>query len=66
MDFYFFHLMPWPYLPKDYQGPAWVKCPNSNYDGSKGQQVYNRYLDELLHAEQLGFDGVCVTNQSLV
>ena len=24
MDFYFFHLMPWPHLPADYNGPAWV------------------------------------------
>jgi alkanesulfonate monooxygenase SsuD/methylene tetrahydromethanopterin reductase-like flavin-dependent oxidoreductase (luciferase family) len=60
MDFYFFHLMPWPHLPKEYAGPAWVKCPNSNYDGTRGHQVYNRYLDELLYAEELGFDGVCV------
>ncbi len=60
MDFYFFHLMPWPYLPRDYEGPAWVKCPNSYYDGKRGHEVYNRYLDELLYAEELGFDGVCV------
>jgi alkanesulfonate monooxygenase SsuD/methylene tetrahydromethanopterin reductase-like flavin-dependent oxidoreductase (luciferase family) len=60
MDFFFFHLMPWPYLPADYEGPAWVKCPNSNYDGRRGHDVYNRYLDELVYAEQLGFDGVCV------
>jgi alkanesulfonate monooxygenase SsuD/methylene tetrahydromethanopterin reductase-like flavin-dependent oxidoreductase (luciferase family) len=52
--------MPWPYLPVDYEGPAWVKCPNSNYDGRRGHDVYNRYLDELVYAEQLGFDGVCV------
>jgi len=60
MEFFFFHLMPWPYLPKDYEGPAWVKCPNSHYDGRKGHDVYNRYLDELVYAETLGFDGVCV------
>jgi alkanesulfonate monooxygenase SsuD/methylene tetrahydromethanopterin reductase-like flavin-dependent oxidoreductase (luciferase family) len=60
MDFYFFHLMPWPHLPADYDGPAWVKCPNSYYDAARGHHVYNRYLDELLYAEELGFDGVCV------
>jgi len=60
MDFYYFHLMPWPHLPQDYSGPAWVRCPNSYYDGSRGHDVYNRYLDELVYAEQLGFDGVCV------
>ena len=60
MKFFFFHLMPWPYLPKDYQGPAWITCPNSFYDPDKGTAVYNRYLDELLSAEELGFDGVVV------
>ncbi len=60
MDFYFFHLMPWPHLPKEYEGPAWVKCPNSFYDGQRGHQVYNRYLDELLYAAELGFDGLVV------
>ncbi len=60
MKFFFFHLMPWPYLPAEYQGPAWITCPNSYYDPEKGTAVYNRYLDELLSAEELGFDGVVV------
>ncbi|MBI1816678.1 MAG: LLM class flavin-dependent oxidoreductase [Deltaproteobacteria bacterium] len=60
MEFFFFHLMPWPHLPADYEGPAWVKCPNSNYDAQRGTAVYNRYLDELIYADELGFDGVCV------
>jgi alkanesulfonate monooxygenase SsuD/methylene tetrahydromethanopterin reductase-like flavin-dependent oxidoreductase (luciferase family) len=60
MRFFFFHLMPWPYLPDDYQGPAWISCPNSLYDPQQGSAVYNRYLDELISAEALGFDGVVV------
>jgi len=44
----------------DYAGPAWVTCPNSNYEPGRGHQLYNRYLDELVYAEELGFDGVCV------
>src|SRR5262249_17835424 len=55
-----FHLMPWPHLPVDYEGPAWVRCPNSHYDGRQGADLYNRYLDELVLAEELGFDGVVV------
>ena len=55
-----FHLMPWQYLPESYVGPAWVKCPNGFYDGRKGHELYNRYLDELVYAEELGFDGVCI------
>jgi len=55
-----FHLMPYPDLPRDYEGPAWVTCPNRFFDPVLGSELYNRYLDELLYAEELGFDGVCV------
>jgi len=37
-----------------------VTCPNSLYDPELGHPLYNRYLDELELADQLGFDGVCV------
>jgi alkanesulfonate monooxygenase SsuD/methylene tetrahydromethanopterin reductase-like flavin-dependent oxidoreductase (luciferase family) len=52
--------MPYPALPSDYDGPAWVTCPNSLYDPRLGHDLYNRYLDELLYAEEVGFDGLCV------
>jgi alkanesulfonate monooxygenase SsuD/methylene tetrahydromethanopterin reductase-like flavin-dependent oxidoreductase (luciferase family) len=55
-----FHLMPYIGLDPAYEGPAWVTCPNSLYDPAVGQQLYHRYLDELISAEGLGFDGVCV------
>jgi alkanesulfonate monooxygenase SsuD/methylene tetrahydromethanopterin reductase-like flavin-dependent oxidoreductase (luciferase family) len=58
--FFSFHLMPYPALPDDYDGPAWVTCPNALYDPAVGHEVYNRYLDELIYAEEVGFDGVCV------
>ncbi|MGD9764081.1 MAG: LLM class flavin-dependent oxidoreductase [Candidatus Binatia bacterium] len=58
MKFFFFHLMPWPYLPADYDGPAWITCPNALYDPERGTEVYNRYIDEMCYAETLGFDGV--------
>ncbi|HMC41941.1 MAG TPA: LLM class flavin-dependent oxidoreductase [Acidimicrobiales bacterium] len=60
MRFFSFHLMPYPALPSDYDGPAWITCPNALFDPQVGNQVYNRYLDELVYAEELGFDGVCV------
>ncbi len=60
MRFFSFHLMPYPGLPEDYDGPAWVTCPNELFDPAVGQDVYNRYIDELVYAEELGFDGVCV------
>jgi alkanesulfonate monooxygenase SsuD/methylene tetrahydromethanopterin reductase-like flavin-dependent oxidoreductase (luciferase family) len=55
-----FHLMPYPGLPPDYDGPAWITCPNELFDPRLGTEIYNRYLDELIFAAELGFDGVCV------
>ena len=63
MHVYVFHLMPWPHLPEDFSqthDTAWVICENELYDPQRGHEVYNRYLDELEYAEELGFDGVCV------
>ena len=60
MRFFNFHLMPYPALPEDYDGPAWVTCPNNLFDPQVGHSVYNRYLDELVASEELGFDGVCI------
>ena len=34
--------------------------PNSNFDPKVGHRLYNRYLDELELADELGFDGVCI------
>ena len=36
MRFFSFHLMPYPALPPDYDGPAWVTCPNELFDPSVG------------------------------
>ena len=63
MDFFYFHLMPWPHLPRDFDrrhDSAWVTLPNRAYDPVRGHRLYNEYLDELETAERLGFDGVCV------
>ncbi|MBM3486510.1 MAG: LLM class flavin-dependent oxidoreductase [Alphaproteobacteria bacterium] len=63
MQFHFFHLMPYTHLDlaeaAKYKS-VWVDFPNSNFDPVKGFEVYNRFLDELEYAEELGFDGVCV------
>jgi len=63
MKFYMMHLMPYADLDLDYDqkyNSAWITLPNSNYDPKKGAKLYNRYLDELEYADQLGFDGICV------
>jgi alkanesulfonate monooxygenase SsuD/methylene tetrahydromethanopterin reductase-like flavin-dependent oxidoreductase (luciferase family) len=56
-----FHLMPYADVDLDAidrHGSAWVDFSNSHYDPKKGAELYNRYLDEMEYADQLGFDGV--------
>lgn len=63
MQFFYFHLMPWPHLPRDFDrayDSAWVTLPNRLYDPKRGHRLYNEYLDEMEYAERLGFDGLCV------
>ncbi|GIW81539.1 MAG: monooxygenase [Gemmatales bacterium] len=63
MQYYFFHLMPWPYLPEDFDekyDSAWIWLPNSLYDPVKGHELYREYINTLAYAEELGFDGICV------
>jgi alkanesulfonate monooxygenase SsuD/methylene tetrahydromethanopterin reductase-like flavin-dependent oxidoreductase (luciferase family) len=63
MKFFFFHLMPFADLDLSYDqkyNSAWVTLPNSYYDPVKGHRLYNRYIDELVYADELGFDGVGV------
>jgi alkanesulfonate monooxygenase SsuD/methylene tetrahydromethanopterin reductase-like flavin-dependent oxidoreductase (luciferase family) len=63
MKFVFFHLMPYPYLPDDfderYASPS-LDFPNKHFDRKLGHELYHRYLDELEYAEKLGFDGIAV------
>jgi alkanesulfonate monooxygenase SsuD/methylene tetrahydromethanopterin reductase-like flavin-dependent oxidoreductase (luciferase family) len=63
VQYYFFHLMSWPYLPADFDAhydSAWVWLPNALYDPVKGHDLYREYLDTLVYADTLGFDGICV------
>lgn len=58
-----FHLMPYNALDldaaRDYKS-SWVTLPNSLYDPEQGHKIYERYLNELIRAEELGFDGIGV------
>jgi alkanesulfonate monooxygenase SsuD/methylene tetrahydromethanopterin reductase-like flavin-dependent oxidoreductase (luciferase family) len=63
MKAYAFHFMPFPFLEEGYRekyGSAWVTYPNSNWDPVAGNDLYRQYMDELVYAVDLGFDGVCV------
>ncbi len=63
MKFTCFHLM--PYRPLDLEAAkayraAWVVLPNSFFDPQKGAAEYDSYIDQLVYAEQLGFDVIGV------
>ena len=63
MKFHWFHLMPWPDLPDDFQKKhrsVWVDVDYKLFDAERCNTVYNEYLDELEFAETMGFDGICV------
>jgi len=63
LNFHWFHLMPYRYLPDDFPEryrSVWVDIPSDLYDPVKGHHLYNDYLDELEYADNAGFDGICV------
>ena len=61
MKFHFFHLMPYPYLPDDFDerfsSPS-LTFPNRYFDRKLGHELYQRYMDEFEYADELGFDGI--------
>jgi alkanesulfonate monooxygenase SsuD/methylene tetrahydromethanopterin reductase-like flavin-dependent oxidoreductase (luciferase family) len=63
MKIFLFHLMPYVHLDfpsaANYRA-AWVVLPNTHFDPKKGHELYNRYLDELELAAELGFGGISV------
>jgi alkanesulfonate monooxygenase SsuD/methylene tetrahydromethanopterin reductase-like flavin-dependent oxidoreductase (luciferase family) len=63
VKFSFFHLMPYSYLPDDFDekyDSSALTYPNKNFDPELGTRLYQRYLDELEYADKLGFDGIAV------
>jgi len=63
MKIFNFHLMPYRHADLDALARArssFIHFTNSHYDPKLGAELYNDYLDELEHADRLGFDGVCL------
>ena len=63
MEIFFFHLMPWPHIPDDFERryrSSWVMLPNSCYDPVAGHRIYREYLDELATAESSASTASCV------
>jgi alkanesulfonate monooxygenase SsuD/methylene tetrahydromethanopterin reductase-like flavin-dependent oxidoreductase (luciferase family) len=63
MKVLWFHLMPYPELPADLAEQThcvWVDIPSRMHDPAVTARAYREYLDQLEHADAVGFDGVCV------
>ena len=61
VHFYCWHFMAYPYLPADFDDKyesGWVTVPNSLWDHERANTVYQGYIDQLVYAEELGFDGL--------
>ncbi len=56
------HFMPYSDLPENHKDfkSTWVSFPNKYFDPDKGHELYNRYIGELVLADQLGYDAVVV------
>jgi alkanesulfonate monooxygenase SsuD/methylene tetrahydromethanopterin reductase-like flavin-dependent oxidoreductase (luciferase family) len=63
MKFYFMTLMPYAAIDQTERAKynsAWVTLPNSLYEPEHGRRLYHEYIDDLVRADRLGFDGMCV------
>ena len=61
LRFYFFHLMPYPFIPPETEfDSTWVTLSNKYYDPQRGRVLYNEYIDQLCAAEKYGFDASIV------
>src|SRR5215470_11702284 len=54
------HFMPYVHLPENHKDfkTTWVSFPNKFYDPEKGHELYQRYFEQLILADRLGFDAI--------
>jgi alkanesulfonate monooxygenase SsuD/methylene tetrahydromethanopterin reductase-like flavin-dependent oxidoreductase (luciferase family) len=62
LQFYTMHFMPYVHLPPDHKKyeSLWVDFSNRFFDPQKGHELYQRYMSEMVLADQLGYDGLVV------
>ena len=63
MKMMWFHLMPYPDLPDDFNTKhrsVWVDIDPALFDRDVMAETYDTYIDQLVYAEDCGFDGICV------
>jgi alkanesulfonate monooxygenase SsuD/methylene tetrahydromethanopterin reductase-like flavin-dependent oxidoreductase (luciferase family) len=56
------HFMPYTYLPENHKEfkSTWVNFSNKYYDPEKGYELYQRYFEQLVLADRLGYDAIVV------
>jgi alkanesulfonate monooxygenase SsuD/methylene tetrahydromethanopterin reductase-like flavin-dependent oxidoreductase (luciferase family) len=55
------HFMAYPYLPADFDErfeSGWITVPNTLWDRERARGLYQEYIDQLVYADELGFDGL--------
>src|ERR1700720_4221172 len=60
LQFYFMHFMPYPDVAPGRPQGQWVDIPNRRFDPKIGYKLYKEYIDELVLADKLGYDGLVV------
>ncbi len=61
VELYCWHFMSYPHLPKDFDekyDTGWVTVPNKLWDKEKSKGLLRQYIDQLVYASQIGFDGM--------
>lgn len=53
-----FNEQPWQDVQEGYPGVFNIGLSDSKYDPVHGAKLYNRFLDEKLYAEEVGFEGL--------
>src|SRR5260221_10981730 len=60
LQFYFMHFMPYPDVAPGRPQGQWVDIPNRRFDPKIGHKLYKEYIDELVLADRLGYEGLVV------
>jgi alkanesulfonate monooxygenase SsuD/methylene tetrahydromethanopterin reductase-like flavin-dependent oxidoreductase (luciferase family) len=61
VDLYCWHFMSYPHLAPDFDqkhDSGWVTVPNSLWDKQKSRGLLREYIDQLVYASEIGFDGM--------
>src|SRR5438477_1352777 len=61
VQLYCWHFMSYPYLPEDFDkkhDSGWVTVTNRLWDSERARGLYQQYIDQLVYASELGFDGM--------